>query len=331
MQRRATLAAIAILLGLILWGAPGTAQDFGLEDGDGAGVALPGETAAPKAVEPAPSDGSALVLAAPARIGVGQPFLVRLTSDQPLESVAIHWQGKAVVPSISVWNNRHVALAMLGSDVLSAKPGKEDLSVIASIDGKESTLRRTVVVTPVKYPEQALTLPPKMVTPPAEVLERIRTERAEVHEALATVSPQRMWWLPMERPVEGRITSLYGLRRVLNGKPRNPHRGLDFSSPMGNPVKCVADGVVILVGDHYYAGNSVYVDHGNGVISMYFHLSKPIVKTGDQVARGQALGLSGMSGRATGPHLHFSVAVQGKLVDPQPLLESNADALLHLQ
>ena len=95
------------------------------------------------------------------------------------------------------------------------------LSVIASIGGKESTLRRTIRLVPVKYPEQALTLPPKMVTPPAEVLERIRKERAEVLEALNTVSPQRMWWLPLERPVEGQITSLYGLRRVLNGKRNN--------------------------------------------------------------------------------------------------------------
>ncbi|MEF2230623.1 MAG: M23 family metallopeptidase [Pseudodesulfovibrio sp.] len=331
MKRTLTLMALAALLALALGAAQGAAQDFGLEDGDGAALALPGEAETPSAGKPAPSAATALVLAAPARIGVGQPFLVRLTSDQPLESVAIHWQGKTLVPSISVWNNRHVALAMLGTDVLTAKPGKEDLSVIASIDGKESTLRRSVQMLPVKYPEQALTLPPKMVTPPAEVLERIRRERAEVLEALNTVSPQRLWRLPLERPVEGAVTSLYGLRRVLNGKPRNPHRGLDFDSPMGNPVKCAADGVVILVGDHYYAGDSVYVDHGNGLVSMYFHLSKPIVKAGDQVARGQAVGLSGMTGRATGPHLHFSVAVLGRLVDPQPLLNSDADTLLQLQ
>jgi murein DD-endopeptidase MepM/ murein hydrolase activator NlpD len=97
---------------------------------------------------------------------------------------------------------------------------------------------------------------------------------------------------------------------------------------MGNPIKCAADGEVILVGDHYYAGNSVYVDHGNGVVSMYFHLSKPIVKEGDRVQRGQAIGLSGMSGRATGPHLHFSVSVLGRLVDPEPLLNKTVDEML---
>ena len=85
---------------------------------------------------------------------------------------------------------------------------------------------------------------------------------------------------------------------------------------------------VILVGEHYYAGNSIYIDHGNGVVSMYFHLSKPIVKEGDKVQRGQAIGLSGMSGRATGPHLHFSLSVLGKLVDPEPLFLNDVDKML---
>ena len=327
MKRFLTILALVAALTLPLLPVSGTAQDFGLEDGDGVAVTLPGEAQAAPA--PATSGGSALVLAAPSRIGVGQPFLVRLTSDQPLDSVSIHWQGKEVVPSISVWNNRHVALVMLGSDVLSAKPGKEDLSVIASIDGKENTFRRSVVLTPVNYPKQELTLPKKMVTPPAEVYDRIKADREAVAAAKNTVSAQRLWRLPFERPVEGKITSLYGLRRILNGKAKNPHRGLDFRSPTGNPVKSCADGVVILVGDHYYAGESVYVDHGNGVVSMYFHLSKPLVKEGDKVQRGQAIGLSGMSGRATGPHLHFSVSVLGRLVDPEPLFKNSTDQLLN--
>ena len=328
MKRLLMMMVLVAALTLPLLPVSGTAQDFGLEDGDGVAVTLPGDAHAAEKASPE-NGGTALVLAAPSRIGVGQPFLVRLTSDKPLDSVSIHWQGKEVVPSISVWNNRHVALAMLGSDVLNAKPGKEDLSVIASIDGKENTFRRTVVITPVNYPKQELTLPEKMVTPPTEVYDRIKADRVAVAKAKNTVTPTRLWRLPFERPVEGKITSLYGLRRILNGKPKNPHRGLDFRSPMGNPVKSCADGVVILVGDHYYAGNSVYVDHGNGVVSMYFHLSKPIVKEGDKVQRGQAVGLSGMSGRATGPHLHWSVSVLGRLVDPEPLLKNTADELLH--
>ncbi len=327
MKRFILLMVLLIALTLPLMPVAVPAQNFGLEEGDDIGFVMPGDAQAAEAVA-VPAAGSALVLIAPARIGIGQPFLVRLTSDQPLDSVSIHWQGKEVVPSISVWNNRHVMLAMLGTDVLNAKPGKQELSVIASIDGKENTFRRTVQLFPVKYPRQELTLPKNMVTPPAETYERIGAERVLTTKAKNTVTPQRNWRLPLLRPVEGKITSLYGLQRILNGKPKNPHRGQDLRSPMGNPVKATADGVVILVGDHYYAGNSVYIDHGNGVVSMYFHLSKPIVKVGDKVQRGQAIGLSGMSGRATGPHLHFSVSVLGQLVDPEPLLKMTVDEML---
>ncbi|WP_243545274.1 M23 family metallopeptidase [Pseudodesulfovibrio tunisiensis] len=311
---------------------PAFAQDFGLEEGDDVNLAVPkadpeiGKKAEPAA---APARSGELVLAAPSRVELGMPFLVRLTSDLPLDDVSVHWGGKAVQPSISVWNSRHVALVMLGTDVISAKPGKQELVVTAAIDGKENTFRRNVVVRGKKYPRQDLTLPEKMVTPPEEVLKRIADERVVIAEARDTLTPLRHWALPLERPVSGRITSAYGLQRFLNGKPRNPHRGIDFRSPMGNPVKSVADGEVVLVGDHYYAGKSVYVDHGNGVVSMYFHLSKPIVKAGDKVRRGQAVGLSGMTGRATGPHLHFSLAVQGRLVDPMPLFQAGADELLN--
>lgn len=327
MKRIFLLMMLVTMLTLPLIPVSVPAQDFGLQEGDDIGFILPGDAVAAQP-ETVVNTGNAVVLASPSRVGVGQPFLVRLTSDQPMGSVSMHWQGKEVVPSISVWNNRHIALAMLGTDVLSTKPGKEELSVIASIDGKENTFRRTIQITPMDYPRQELTLPEKMVTPPAEVYEKIKQDRAETTKAKNTVTPERTWRLPLMRPVGGDISSVYGSQRILNGKPKNPHRGLDFRSPMGNPVKVVADGTVILVGDHYYAGNSVYIDHGNGVISMYFHLSKPIVKEGDKVQRGQAIGLTGMSGRATGPHLHFSLSVLGRLVDPAPLLKNDVDSML---
>lgn len=330
MKRLFLLLFLTISLTLPLVPVSVTAQDFGLEEGDDIGILLPKDAQAAKAAEEAvATTGSALVLAAPSRVGVGQPFLVRLTSDQPLESVSVHWLGKEVVPSISVWNNRHVALVMLGSDVLDTKPGKQELAVIATIDGKDSTFRRSVQLRSKDYPKQELTLPTGMVTPSETFYDRIAAERELTTAAKNTVSPVRMWKLPLFRPVEGKVTSEYGLQRILNGKPKNPHRGNDMRSPMDNPVKSVADGIIILVGDHYYAGNSVYVDHGNGVVSMYFHLSKPVVKEGDKVERGQPIGLSGMSGRSTGPHLHVSISVMGELVDPAPLFANSADQMLN--
>lgn len=151
----------------------------------------------------------------------------------------------------------------------------------------------------------------------------MRTQKAK-----NTWSAQRLWWLPFHHPVVGKTTSAYGLQRVLNGKPKNPHRGMDFRAPTGTAIEAVADGRVILAEPHYYAGNSMYIDHGNGVVSLYFHLNKFEVSKGEFVKRGQIIGRAGSTGRATGPHLHLSISVQGQLVDPAPLFEGTTDQLL---
>jgi murein DD-endopeptidase MepM/ murein hydrolase activator NlpD len=187
------------------------------------------------------------------------------------------------------------------------------------VEGKIVALQRKIAVQAKHYPETKLSLPEKMVTPPQEVLERIAREREQVLKARNTATAQRYWTLPLQRPVPGVVTSPYGGRRILNGKPRAPHGGIDFRAASGTPVKAAVQGVVILTGEHYYAGKSVYIDSGNGMISIYMHLSEIAVKEGDLVRRGQVLGKSGMTGRATGPHLHFGLSLGGQLVDPQPL------------
>lgn len=235
---------------------------------------------------------------------------------------------KAIAPSVSQWNGRYIAIALLGTDILSIKSGRETLLVQAWTEGKETVWKRSVKITARTYPRQELTLPTNMVTPPAEVLERIKAERIRTQKAKNTWSAQRLWRLPFHRPVKGKTTSAYGLQRVLNGKPKNPHRGLDFRASTGTVIEAVAAGRVILAESHYYAGNSLYIDHGNGVISLYFHLSKFNVSQGDMVKRGQIIGLAGRTGRATGPHLHLSISAQGQLIDPAPLFEGTTDILL---
>jgi hypothetical protein len=269
-----------------------------------------------------------MVLAHPKQVGMGRPFLVRLTSVQAFDRIRVHWMDQDFVPAISPWNGHHVALVMLGSDVLTIKPGPQKLSVRAWSGGNEIVWHRSIRIVGRTYPRQELSLPSKMVTPPTEVLERIDAERARTQTAKQTWSDQRLWRLPFHRPVAGKFTSVYGLQRVLNGKPKDPHRGVDFRAPTGTAVEAVADGRVILAESHYYAGNSMYIDHGNGVISLYFHLSQFDVSQGDIVKRGQIIGRSGCTGRATGPHLHLSVSVQGQLVDPVPLFEHTSDQLL---
>ena len=278
--------------------------------------------------EKPPSDTSAIAIAHPSRVGAGQPFLVRLTSDLAYDRISIHWMGRVVVPSVSQWNGRHVAVAMLGTDVLTIKAGDQTLLVRAWAGGKENVWQREIDIVTRSYPRQELNLPSKMVTPPEAVLARIKGERVRTQKAKNTWSDQRLWRLPFHRPVGGKTTSVYGLQRILNGKPKNPHRGPDFRAPTGTGIEAIADGRVVLAESHYYAGNSVYIDHGNGVISLYFHLSEFKVSKGDVVKRGQVIGLSGRTGRATGPHLHLSVSVQGQLVDPAPLFEGTTDQLL---
>ncbi len=275
-----------------------------------------------------PDDNGTMVLAHPEQVDAGRPFLVRLTSVQAFDRIRVRWMDQDLVPSVTQWNGHHVAVVMLGTDVLTIKPGPQTLLVRAWAGGKESVWHRSVRILGRTYPRQELSLPSKMVTPPTEVLERIKAERARTQTAKHTWSAQRLWRLPFHRPVTGKFTSVYGLQRVLNGKPKNPHRGVDFRAPTGTAVEAVADGRVILAESHYYAGNSMYIDHGNGVISLYFHLSQFDASQGDIVKRGQIIGRSGCTGRATGPHLHLSISVQGQLVDPVPLFESTSEQLL---
>jgi len=269
-----------------------------------------------------------IVLAHPKEAGMGQPFLVRLTSAQPFDRLSVHWMGRVVVPSVAQWNQRHVAIAMLGTDVLTIKSGPQALWVRAWSGGKETVWHRSVKIITRSYPRQELTLPSKMVNPPGAELARIKAERIRTQKAKNTWSDQRLWRLPFHRPLGGKMTSTYGLQRVLNGKPKDPHRGLDFRAPPGTAVEAVADGRVILAESHYYAGNAMYIDHGNGVISLYFHLSEFEVFQGDSVKRGQIIGRTGCTGRATGPHLHLSISAQGQLVDPVPLFEETTDQLI---
>ncbi|WP_432737905.1 M23 family metallopeptidase [Maridesulfovibrio sp. FT414] len=270
-------------------------------------------------------------LAYPESVGLGEPFLVRITSDSGLESVSIKWKGTEVKPEIRNWKGRSVALAMFGTDVLVDKTGKSKLSITVVEDGKERRLGRSVRVKKKKYKVQRLSLPENMVTPPKDVLDKIAQDRVEVAAAKETMSAERKWFVPFTRPTKGSQSSPYGAQRILNGKPRNPHRGLDFRGAEGAEITAIADGRVVLVGDHYYAGNCIYLDHGNGVVTMYFHLSRIDVKEGEIVERGQVIGGIGSTGRVTGPHLHMSVSVQGRLVDPTYVLYRNTDQLLGIK
>jgi murein DD-endopeptidase MepM/ murein hydrolase activator NlpD len=179
----------------------------------------------------------------------------------------------------------------------------------------------TVRVGAFDYPVQKLTLPKGQVDLSPKDLERVARENREV-ATLWGRRGERRFALPLTPPLDplpagGR----FGSRRVINGQPRSPHGGSDYTVAAGTPVRAAADGTVALVGEHFFGGRSVFVDHGDGLVTMYFHLSRVDVAAGDAVRRGETIGAVGATGRATGPHLHFGVRWRAARVDPAQLLD----------
>ena len=194
-------------------------------------------------------------------------------------------------------------------------------------DGTAQTV--AIEVADKKYQEQHLTIKNKRkVNPNTEDMARISRERDRKRAAKNHWSDNHpdvdfLW------PVTGEISSIFGLRRFFNQQERNPHTGLDIAAPEGTDIRVTADGTVIEAGDFFFSGNMVYVDHGQGLISLYAHLSRIDVKRGDVLRRGDILGAVGQTGRVTGAHLHFAVMTNGVLVDPLYFLpEKQPTALL---
>jgi murein DD-endopeptidase MepM/ murein hydrolase activator NlpD len=154
------------------------------------------------------------------------------------------------------------------------------------------------------------------VNPTKQDLARIDRERIWIDAALGKYTANRVPELRMEPPVPGERSSSFGLRRFFNGEARNPHSGMDIAAAAGTPIRAPAPGRVLDVGDFFFNGNTVFLDHGAGVVTMYCHLSRIDVKPGQEIATGQVLGLVGATGRVTGPHLHWGIAVNRAMVDP---------------
>ena len=197
---------------------------------------------------------------------------------------------------------------------LDTKPGPMSAE-FRPTTGDARALEFTVVDK--KYDEQRLKVAnQRHVEPNKQDLERITRERERIDAALGHFSVDRVPALVLRAPVDGPRSSSFGLRRYFNDQPRNPHSGMDIAAPTGSIVLSPAPGKILDSGDYFFNGNTVFVDHGQGVVTMYCHLSRIDVKAGDEVDTGTPLGLVGATGRVTGPHLHWGVAVNRALVDP---------------
>ena len=167
------------------------------------------------------------------------------------------------------------------------------------------------------YTTQSLKVAPAKVDLSKQDLARVNQERVAIDSALNHWSDEAPQSLQFPQPVPGIRSSSFGLRRVFNGQSRTPHSGMDIAAPQGTPVKSPLAGTVLNTGDYFFTGNTVFIDHGRGCISMYCHLSATEVKAGDQVKAGQVIGAVGMTGRATGPHLHWGLSLNRAWVDPE--------------
>ncbi len=201
---------------------------------------------------------------------------------------------------------------LFGADILIS-PGRYPLALTWPGGGQTIEIR----VRDRSYGVRSITVPENQVKLSRADQARAERERKEVAAALATKSPERLWRGPWIDPSGGAVSSGFGRQTRINGVlSARPHLGADFDVPTGTPVKAPADGTVILTGDHFFAGRSVYVDHGQGLISMYFHLSKIEVKAGDRIKQGQMLARSGASGRVDGAHLHYGIYLNQARIDP---------------
>jgi murein DD-endopeptidase MepM/ murein hydrolase activator NlpD len=188
------------------------------------------------------------------------------------------------------------------------------------VHGSEGRQEIAFVVGDKRYARQYLKVAPAQVNLSRADLERVNREKVVIDAALNRWTDQQPQTLRLEQPVPGIRSSSFGMRRIFNGESRNPHSGMDIAAPSGTAVKVPIDGTVIDTGDYFFNGNTVFVDHGRGLISMYCHLSAIDVKPGQRVAAGATLGAVGMTGRATGPHLHWGLSLNRAWVDPELFL-----------
>lgn len=203
---------------------------------------------------------------------------------------------------------------------LDTRPGRRELVV-----GHGGTSAKLAFeVKEKKYDVQKLKVAPSQVDLSRKDLERVEAEKVKIRKALHGYTDRLPPTLQLVQPVPGERSSSYGLRRFFNDQARNPHTGMDIAAATGTPIQAAADATVADTGDYFFNGNTVILDHGSGLVTMYCHLSRIDVKPGDSVRAGAMIGAVGATGRVTGPHLHFGVTLNGTMVDPALFLPAEA-------
>jgi hypothetical protein len=251
-------------------------------------------------------------------VAQGQVVLVALKGVADGCRIRGSWQGESL-DFFPVADGEYASL--VGVDLRLA-PGAYPLEIRLEQPGKDPVIwRETLKVAKKDYGVEKLHLPEAMVTLDAPTLKRVREEGARFDALWGEQSPERYWRGPFITPVPGKLIAPFGRRRIINGEPRSPHTGADLRTALGEPVRAANNGRVVLVGEFFFHGNAVVIDHGWGLYTMYFHLSQVKVAQGDLVQQGTVIGLAGATGRASGPHLHWGVRLGGARIDPFALVK----------
>lgn len=212
-------------------------------------------------------------------------------------------------------------LALVGIP-LTAKVGKHTLTVTS--DGKTSKVGFTIEDK--QYPTQHIEIKDKRKVNPTKLdMDRINAESSKISAALKHWTEQDTIPLNFAWPIEGRVSGLFGRRRVFNGQPRRPHSGMDIAAPTGTEIHAPADGIIRDTGDYFFNGNTVFVDHGQGLVTMFCHMDRIDVKAGQIIKQGDVIGTVGMTGRVTGPHLHLGVSLNDARVEPRLFFPARND------
>ena len=254
----------------------------------------------------------------PAQLVNGAPVVFQVKPSARLSGLSGKWLEHNVFFSYDAASKTWYGIAGVS---LETHPGIYDLELKGTTSrGSEVSFSKRIAIRPAKYPSIAVSVAKQFTEPSAEQLERIRQDKTVKQDVFGHTSAEQEWSGKFRPPVDAPVSDVFGTRRTFNGKVQSMHQGLDYAVPKGTPVSAVNAGTVLLASPLYFEGNCVVLDHGQGLLTLYLHLSEIKVKPGERVERGQEIGLSGGTGRATGPHLHLAVRWEGVYLNPATLL-----------
>lgn len=255
----------------------------------------------------------------PDKLVNGSPVLFQVSTSPKVQSVSGSWFGHKLTFFHPATGKFWYALAGVP---VETTPGRYDLIVKAtSATGEAAAIQVKIKIAAATYPKITIQVAKQFTEPDPEQLREIAADKDIKQKTFAAETPERLWTSSFLPPVSAPISDVFGTARVINQEVKSRHLGLDYGVPAGTPVHAVNHGTVLLARPLYFEGNCIVLDHGQGLMSLYLHLSQFSVKEGDEVAPGQLIGLSGGTGRATGPHLHLAIRWQGVYLNPAILLK----------